>query len=40
MTKFSNAEDDGYDAVAGEIRRWMKYIFKQASSMLEAPRSM
>lgn len=37
MTKFASADDDGYDAILGEIRRWTKEVRTLAGKELLVP---
>ena len=39
MTKFSNREDPGYDAVIGELLRWKKLAFQEEASKVSGPSS-
>ncbi len=40
MTKFQNADDDGYDAVLGEVRRWTKEVRTLAGKDLRCLRML
>jgi hypothetical protein len=34
MTKFENADDPGFKAVVGELRRWVKEIIREGAGSL------
>jgi len=37
MTKFSNREDQGYDAILGELQRWKKSATQKRASKVSKP---
>jgi hypothetical protein len=37
MTKFPNREDQGYDAILGELQRWKKVAFQEKASKVFEP---